>query len=131
MEAGSAAKLEKFLQEAAFKYEVSMKNLVFKPGLSLTEFANIDFLKGILQLKVFTSVQQYVHKLFKDERLRQWLTFPVLFLGAMPNKIPALYTLMNYADIQGGTWYPQGGMYSVVKSYARVGAGIWRRIFLQ
>ena len=22
---------------------------------------------------------------------------------------------MNYADIKGGTWYPQGGMYAVVE----------------
>jgi Phytoene dehydrogenase and related proteins len=42
------------------------------------------------------------------------LEFPVLFLGALPENTPALYSLMNYADIVGGTWYPQGGMYSVV-----------------
>src|SRR5687768_15103853 len=44
------------------------------------------------------------------------LEFPVLFLGALPENTPALYSLMNYADIQGGTWYPMGGMYSVVKA---------------
>jgi len=32
----------------------------------------------------------------------------------MPDKIPALYSLMNYADVKGGTWFPQGGMYSIV-----------------
>ena len=39
---------------------------------------------------------------------------PVLFLGALPENTPALYSLMNYADIKGGTWYPDGGMYAVV-----------------
>jgi phytoene desaturase len=43
------------------------------------------------------------------------MEFPVLFLGALPQHTPALYSLMNYADIKGGTWYPQGGIYSVVK----------------
>ncbi|RYY15889.1 MAG: phytoene desaturase, partial [Chitinophagaceae bacterium] len=28
----------------------------------------------------------------------------------------ALYSLMNYADIVGGTWYPEGGMYGVVEA---------------
>jgi phytoene desaturase len=37
-----------------------------------------------------------------------------LFLGALPEDTPALYSLMNYADIKGGTWYPKGGMYAVV-----------------
>lgn len=44
------------------------------------------------------------------------LEFPVLFLGALPEDTPALYSLMNYADIVGGTWYPEGGMYSVVQA---------------
>ncbi len=43
------------------------------------------------------------------------MEFPVLFFGALPEDTPALYSLMNYADIKGGTWYPQGGMYAVVE----------------
>lgn len=43
------------------------------------------------------------------------MEFPVLFLGALPENTPALYSLMNYADMRGGTWYPQGGMYAVVQ----------------
>ena len=42
------------------------------------------------------------------------MEFPVLFLGALAEKTPALYTLMNYADIVGGTWFPKGGMYNIV-----------------
>ena len=38
-----------------------------------------------------------------------------MFLGALPENTPALYSLMNYSDIVGGTWYPKGGMTSVVK----------------
>jgi phytoene desaturase len=44
------------------------------------------------------------------------MEFPVLFLGAMPDKIPALYSLMNYADVKLGTWYPMGGMHLIGKS---------------
>ena len=43
------------------------------------------------------------------------MEFPILFLGALPQNTPALYSLMNYADIVGGTWYPEGGMYAVVE----------------
>ena len=43
------------------------------------------------------------------------MEFPVLFLGGKPNNTPALYSLMNYADIKLGTWYPKGGMFAVVQ----------------
>lgn len=43
------------------------------------------------------------------------MEFPILLLGALPENTPALYSLMNYADIKLGTWYPMGGMYEIVK----------------
>ncbi len=114
LEPGSAKKLDKFLNEAAYKYKVGMQKLVFKPGLSLAEFLDTDLLTGIFKLDVFSSIQNHIQKFFKNKKLQQLLGFPVLFLGAMPDKIPALYSLMNYTDIKGGTWFPQGGMYSIV-----------------
>ncbi|NII24001.1 phytoene desaturase [Pseudoflavitalea sp. X16] len=115
-EPGAAIRLDKFLQEAAFKYRTGMHKLVFKPGQSLTEFLDRDVIKGIFRLDIFTSVQKHIHKYFKHPRIRQMLEFPVLFLGALPENTPALYSLMNYADIVGGTWYPEGGIYSVVSA---------------
>ncbi len=114
LESGSSIQLDKFLKEAAYKYKVGMQKLVFKPGLSVTEFLDAELLSGIFRLDVFNSIKQHVGKFFKNDKLKQLLEFPVLFLGAMPAKIPALYSLMNYADIKGGTWFPRGGMYSIV-----------------
>lgn len=116
IEPGSGRKLEKFLEEAAYKYEVGIKKLVFKPGLSLTEFLDWDFAKGILKLDVFNSMRSHVARYFAHPKLRELMEFPVLFLGALPQQTPALYSLMNYADIKGGTWFPKGGMYRVVQA---------------
>lgn len=114
IEPGSAAQLDKYLNEAKFKYEVGINKLVQKPGRSLSEFLDWDIIKGVFRLDVFTSIQKHIQKHFRDTRLRQLMEFPVLFLGALPENTPALYSLMNYADIKGGTWYPNGGMYAVV-----------------
>ncbi len=114
IEVGSAAKLDRFMDEAAYKYEVGMHKLVHRPGRSLTEFMDMDLLKGIFKLDVFTSMKKHVARHFKNEKLQQLMEFPVLFLGALAKDIPALYSLMNYADIKLGTWYPKGGMYMVV-----------------
>lgn len=115
-EPGASEQLEKYLKEAAFKYEVGIKKLVHKPGRSISEFFDRDIVKGVFRLDVFTSIKKHINRHFKNQRLRQLMEFPVLFLGALPENTPALYSLMNYADIKGGTWYPRGGMYSVVEA---------------
>jgi phytoene desaturase len=114
IEAGSATRLDQFLEEATYKYDVGINKLVHKPGRSLAEFLDMELAKGVLKLDVFTSMKKHVSRFFTHPKLQQLMEFPVLFLGAMPDKIPALYSLMNYADIKGGTWYPKGGMYQVV-----------------
>lgn len=115
-EKGSADRLKKFLDEAAFKYNVGMQQLVYKPAFSWMEYVTPEVLKGLAKSNVFSSVSDYVRKYFKDKRLIALLEFPVLFLGAMPQKIPALYTLMNYAALVQGTWYPMGGMCRIIEA---------------
>jgi phytoene desaturase len=43
------------------------------------------------------------------------MEFPILFLGAISQNTPAMYSLMNYAEIKLGTWYPMGGMHKIVQ----------------
>jgi phytoene desaturase len=114
LEPGSGIQLEKYLKGAAYKYEVGMNNLVYKPARSIFEFADWPTISGMFKLDVFTSIKKHIARYFKNDKLRQVMEFPVLFLGALPKDTPALYSLMNYADIRGGTWYPEGGMYGVV-----------------
>lgn len=115
IEKGSSSALKKFLSQAKYKYEVGINDLVYKPSRSLTEFIDPRLLSGLLKMDVFTSMSKHIRKFFKNEKLIQLLEFPVLFLGATPENTPALYSLMNYADMSLGTWYPKGGMYEVVK----------------
>ncbi len=115
IEAGSGKKLDIFLKEAAYKYEVGINKLVQKPGQSILEFVDWEVIKGVFKLDVFTNMKKHVGKFFTHPKLQQLMEFPVLFLGALPQNTPALYSLMNYADIQLGTWYPKGGMYKIVE----------------
>jgi len=119
-EPGSGLKLRKFLEEARFKYETGMNDLVYKPGLSLTEFADPRLLKGLMQMDVFTNMKKHVRQFVKHPMLTELLEFPVLFLGAKPENTPALYSLMNYADMQLGTWYPMGGMHKIVEAFVSI-----------
>ena len=115
IEKGSGEKLRKFLSESAYKYQVGINDLVYKPGRSLMEFADTRILMGLLQLDLLKSMRNYVHANFKNERLCAIMEFPILFLGGTPQDTPALYSLMNYADMALGTWYPKGGMHKIVE----------------
>jgi phytoene desaturase len=114
-ESGSSVFLKKFLQEAAYKYKVGIQELVYKPSNSIFEFADLRLIKGIFKMHVFSDFASYIRKYFKHPYLLQLLEFPILFLGAMPADTPALYSLMNYADINLGTWYPIGGMHKIIE----------------
>ena len=114
LEEGSGLKLDEFLKQAEEKYKVGINNLVYKPGLSVTEFMNYETISGALKLDIFKSMHTHIRKFFKNEKLIKLLEFPILFLGATPKNTPALYSLMNYADIKLGTWYPEGGFSKVI-----------------
>jgi phytoene desaturase len=120
IEPGAAKQLEKYLEGASYKYRVGMNKLVYKPGLSLLEFLDWPTISGVFKLQVFTSIKKHISKYFANPKLRQLMEFPVLFLGALPEDTPALFSLMNYADIKGGTWYPRGGMFAVVQGMYRL-----------
>ncbi len=118
IEPGSHLQLRMFLKQAKYKYEVGINDLVYKPSRSLIEFADMRLLHGLIKMDVFTSMRKHVYKFFKHPKLRELMEFPILFLGATPQNTPALYSLMNYADISLGTWYPMGGMHMIVKGMA-------------
>ncbi|MDQ3290033.1 MAG: phytoene desaturase family protein, partial [Bacteroidota bacterium] len=92
-----------------------INQLVHKPSRSISEFLSLKLLLDVLRLDVFQSIHGHLRKYFRHEKLLQLLEFPILFLGALPQNTPALYSLMNYADIVLGTWYPMGGMYKIVE----------------
>ena len=114
LESGSATKLDKFLEEAEFKYKIGINDLVYKPARSIMEFLDVKLLINMIRMDVFRSFQSHINKYFQNKRIHQLLEFPILFLGALAKNTPALYSLMNYADIKLGTWYPNGGMKSVI-----------------
>ncbi len=116
IEKGAADQLRKFLIEAEYKYNVGMKEFVFKPGLSVLEFMDIRLMKSAFRLNMFQSISAHIRQHFKNPKLIQILEFPVLFLGAKPSETPAMYSLMNYADWSLGTWYPQGGMFKIIEA---------------
>jgi len=117
-EAGSAAKLKKFIKKAEDNYNIAIKDLVYRPGVSPLELVTPATVKKVGYF--LSTIKKEVTKEFKNERLAQILQFPVLFLGAKPSNTPAFYNFMNFADFGLGTWHPEKGMYSVVEGMVKM-----------
>lgn len=115
IEPGSAIQLKEFMRQAEYKYRVGIGEFVWKPSHSITEFFDFRLVSKAFSLDLFASFGKHIRKFFKHRRLLELMEFPILFLGATPQNTPALYSLMNYAEIAKGTWYPMGGMHEIVK----------------
>ncbi len=112
VEKGSGAILTKFINNAKTNYDIAIKDLVYKPGVSVTELITPQTVKKIGQF--VSNISHDVRKNFKNPKLISILEFPVLFLGAKPSKTPSFYNFMNYADFGIGTFHPKNGMFDVV-----------------
>lgn len=120
LESGSRVMLDKFMEQAAYKYEVGINNLVYKPSLSIGEFVSAKLLYDVMRMDVFKSFYKHIRTFFKNDQIIRIMEFPILLLGALPQNTPALYSLMNYADIKLGTWYPMGGMHKIIEGMLTV-----------
>lgn len=119
-EKGAGKKLDEFMNDAQYKYEVGMKDFVTKPCHSWMEFVSPKIAKSALKLDLLSNFHRFVRKYFKHPKLIMLMEFPVIFLGAAPKDIPALYSLMNYGGYKLGTWYPMGGFYKVIEAMSEV-----------
>lgn len=120
IEKGAGEKLDAFMQAAKYKYNVGMQDFVSKPCHNWFEFFSPKIANSALKLDLLSNFRTYVAKYFKNEKLKMLMEFPVIFLGASPKNIPALYSLMNFGGYALGTHYPMGGFYQLVLAMQKV-----------
>jgi phytoene desaturase len=123
-EKGSGKQLEQFLQDAEYKYHTAMTDYVKRPSHSIWEFMEWHLLVKAFKMRLFTPIRKEIAERVTHPKLKAILEFPVLFLGATPQKTPSLYSMMNYADLVLGTWYPMKGMHEISKAFQKVGESV-------
>ena len=128
IEKGSSQKLEKFIEKARSNYDIAIKDLVYRPGVSPLELITPQTATKLNQF--FSTISKEVRREFKNDQLIQVLEFPVLFLGAKPSDTPAFYSFMNFADFGLGTWHPKGGMYQVILGLSELAKSLGVKINL-
>ncbi|RZK27505.1 MAG: FAD-dependent oxidoreductase, partial [Hymenobacter sp.] len=80
LEPGSAARLDEFLAQAKYKYEVGINKFVHLPSRSVLEFVDWEIVKGAVRLDLLQSMAKHARKFFSHPKLLKLIEFPVLFL---------------------------------------------------
>ena len=115
IEEGSAERLFRFIGESAHKYELGMK-FVDRNYDHITDLANPKSLLEMLSTKSYQNLYQHVADIFQgNDKLSKAFSFHSMFLGLSPLDALAMYSLITYADLSLGMWFPKGGIYRIVE----------------
>jgi phytoene desaturase len=114
IQAGSADRLRCFMLQSEKKYRLGM-TFVDRNYDRLTDLINPAALFRLVRTKAYQNLYHQVDSVFGSDKLNKAFSFHSMFLGLSPFEAPAMYSLITYADLALGMWYPLGGIYSLVE----------------
>lgn len=118
---GSAERLFRFLGEGARKYELGME-FVDRNYDHITDLANPRAGLRLLQTSAHENLYRQVAGFFDgNDKLTKAFSFHSMFLGLSPFDALAMYSLITYADLALGMWFPMGGIYSIIEDLLALG----------
>ena len=130
LEPDGGARLDAFLGRSKYNYEVAIREFLYREYRSVFDFFNRTLMIEGLKLKVFSRLDDYVRRFFRDPRSRKLLEYTMVFLGSSPSRAPALYSLMGHVDFGLGVWYPDGGMAGAAQGFGRLAERLGVRFLL-
>jgi phytoene desaturase len=114
IEPGSAENLFRFIGAGAKKYALGM-DFVVRNYDRITDLMNPRAWLRLLQTTSYQKLYHQVSHYFQSDKLRKAFSFHSMFLGLSPFDALAMYSLITYADLALGMWYPKGGVYRIVE----------------
>ncbi|MBN2146974.1 MAG: phytoene desaturase [Anaerolineales bacterium] len=115
---GSAERLFRFIGEGAKKFELGMA-FVDRNFDHITDLANPIALYRLLSTGAHENLYRQVANFFNgNDKLTKAFSFHSMFLGLSPFDALAMYSLITYADLALGMWYPKGGIYTIIEDMA-------------
>lgn len=120
LEPGGGAKLDRYLDAAAYKYQVAVEDFLYRDYRTVFDFLNWRMLTEGLKLNVLGKLDAAVRRQFSDRRSRQILEYGMVFLGTAPADAPALYALMSHVDLTQGVFYPLGGLSAMAQGIRKL-----------
>ena len=115
IEPGSFAKSEKYVTNGYEIFQIGINKLIGRNFDNVFQFANFRNVGMLIKLKTYISNWKYAKKFFLNTHLRMAYTFQNIYVGQSPFDSPALFSMVPAAELTEGSFFPKGGMYSVVE----------------
>jgi phytoene desaturase len=93
-----------------------MNKLIGRNFNNIFQFANFRNIGMLIKLKTYISNWRYAKKFFNDTHLRMAYTFQNIYVGQSPFNSPALFSMVPAAELTEGSFFPIGGMYTIVEN---------------
>ena len=119
-EKNGGEKLKKYMENAKEKYDIAVKEFLYRDYNSTLDFLNARTLLKGSKLSVLSSLDKMVSKYFSDHRSKKIVEYAMVFLGNSPDNAPALYSMMSHVDLNLGVFFPDKGIYEVVESLVKL-----------
>ncbi|MBI4791137.1 MAG: phytoene desaturase [Chloroflexi bacterium] len=120
IEPGSFGGLMRYLAEGHLHYHLSLERFVGRNFYSYLDYFQLKNLPLLFKLKALAKHYDNVGQYFRDPRLKAAFTFQNMYLGLSPYDAPATFSLLQYAEMAGGVWFPMGGLYRVIERLAAI-----------
>src|SRR3989338_7816572 len=126
IEPGAGLQLRKYIDDGDIIYQLSLRHFLYSNFSSLSDFIKRDILVRSVSLlkRAFTPIDRYVSGFVHDQRLKQILEYPMVFLGTSPFAAPAIYSLMSALDFRESVFYPRCGMYTIIERLVAIGSDL-------
>jgi phytoene desaturase len=110
IEPGSFGPFLRYLEEGGRHYALAIEGLVRCNFRSLAEFLTPSNLLLFLRVHALRNHYSRLGGFFHTERLKNSLSFQDMYMGISPFDAMAIFSMMQYAELAEGVWYPEGGM---------------------
>ena len=115
-------KTQGYLRQAKALFEDTEYRIVKRNFEGLLDYAlaltKVPLKHGPL---LFTSIWKELGRHFEAQDVKVIFSLVAFFLGATPFDTPAVYSLLNYTELEhDGYWNVQGGMYRIVEEMVRL-----------
>lgn len=109
----------RFLDENRTKLAL-MQPCLETPFSGWRDLAQKRLLKMLPMLRPHQTVDTYLKRFFKDDRVRLAFCFQSKYLGMSPFRCPSLFSILSFLEYEYGVWHPMGGCAAVTAAMARV-----------
>jgi phytoene desaturase len=115
IEPGSFSKSQKYVSDGYAIFQTGINKLIGRNFNNIFQFVNFRNIGMLIKLKTYISNWAYAKKFFRDKHLLMAYTFQNIYVGQSPFNSPALFSMVPAAELTEGSFFPKGGMYSIVE----------------